>query len=218
MPSCPHPTPFGPPVRSAWATAPPSPSSPPRAAASALGPEPAQRDASLYGQPRRRRRLRRRTRSRRGGGARPAALAQGPRDRHPRGRPPGGGDLRAACFPGAPVVSWKGSLGHTLGSCGLVELAVALDGRCAPAGPRDGRQRRRPASPTRSPPNLLPRALTTEWCSPATPSAAPTRRCCSPMIERHIHSVRDRGSRPRGARRDPRAAARRSFRRAPRAA
>ncbi len=29
-------------------------------------------------------------------------------------------------FPGAPVVSWKGSLGHTLGSCGLVELAVAL--------------------------------------------------------------------------------------------
>lgn len=29
-------------------------------------------------------------------------------------------------FPGAPIVGWKGSLGHTLGSCGLVELAVAL--------------------------------------------------------------------------------------------
>jgi hypothetical protein len=29
-------------------------------------------------------------------------------------------------FPGAPLVSWKGSLGHTLGSCGLVELALAL--------------------------------------------------------------------------------------------
>ena len=29
-------------------------------------------------------------------------------------------------FPGAPLVSWKGSLGHTLGSCGLVELAVTL--------------------------------------------------------------------------------------------
>jgi len=29
-------------------------------------------------------------------------------------------------FPGAPIVSWKGSLGHTLGSCGLVELAIAL--------------------------------------------------------------------------------------------
>jgi 3-oxoacyl-(acyl-carrier-protein) synthase len=29
-------------------------------------------------------------------------------------------------FPGAPLVSWKGSLGHTLGSCGLVELAAAL--------------------------------------------------------------------------------------------
>ena len=28
-------------------------------------------------------------------------------------------------FPGCPLVSWKGSLGHTLGSCGLVELAVA---------------------------------------------------------------------------------------------
>jgi 3-oxoacyl-(acyl-carrier-protein) synthase len=31
----------------------------------------------------------------------------------------------ARAFPGAPLVGWKGSLGHTLGSCGLVELAVA---------------------------------------------------------------------------------------------
>ncbi len=31
----------------------------------------------------------------------------------------------AAAFPGAPLVAWKGSLGHTLGSCGLVELALA---------------------------------------------------------------------------------------------
>jgi hypothetical protein len=30
-------------------------------------------------------------------------------------------------FPGSPIVSWKGSLGHTLGSCGLVELAVAVE-------------------------------------------------------------------------------------------
>lgn len=29
-------------------------------------------------------------------------------------------------FPGAPLVAWKGALGHTLGSCGLVELAVAI--------------------------------------------------------------------------------------------
>jgi hypothetical protein len=29
-------------------------------------------------------------------------------------------------FPQTPIVSWKGSLGHTLGSCGLVELALAL--------------------------------------------------------------------------------------------
>ena len=29
-------------------------------------------------------------------------------------------------LPGAPLVSWKGSLGHTLGSCGLVELAIAI--------------------------------------------------------------------------------------------
>jgi hypothetical protein len=28
-------------------------------------------------------------------------------------------------FPDAPLVGWKGSLGHTLGSCGLVELALA---------------------------------------------------------------------------------------------
>lgn len=30
-------------------------------------------------------------------------------------------------FPGAPLVSWKGSLGHTLGSCGAVELAIAAE-------------------------------------------------------------------------------------------
>ncbi len=29
-------------------------------------------------------------------------------------------------FPGSPLVSWKGGLGHTLGSCALVELALAL--------------------------------------------------------------------------------------------
>jgi 3-oxoacyl-(acyl-carrier-protein) synthase len=33
----------------------------------------------------------------------------------------------AFAFPGAPLVGWKGSLGHTLGSCGLVELAVAIE-------------------------------------------------------------------------------------------
>jgi 3-oxoacyl-(acyl-carrier-protein) synthase len=32
----------------------------------------------------------------------------------------------ARLFPGTPLVSWKGSLGHTLGSCGLIELAIAL--------------------------------------------------------------------------------------------
>lgn len=34
----------------------------------------------------------------------------------------------AACsraFPSSPLVGWKGALGHTLGSCGLVELAIA---------------------------------------------------------------------------------------------
>ncbi len=30
-------------------------------------------------------------------------------------------------FPSAPLVSWKGSLGHTLGSCGIVELALAAE-------------------------------------------------------------------------------------------
>lgn len=32
----------------------------------------------------------------------------------------------ARALPAAPLVAWKGSLGHTLGSCGLVELALAL--------------------------------------------------------------------------------------------
>ena len=33
----------------------------------------------------------------------------------------------AALFPDAPLVGWKGGLGHTLGSCGLVELALAVE-------------------------------------------------------------------------------------------
>lgn len=41
------------------------------------------------------------------------------------------GRLEAEAFarevPDAPLVSWKGSLGHTLGSCGLVELAIAIE-------------------------------------------------------------------------------------------
>jgi len=42
-------------------------------------------------------------------------------------------DTLAQLFPDAPLVSWKGSLGHTLGSCGLVELALAVESL------RDGR-------------------------------------------------------------------------------
>lgn len=30
-------------------------------------------------------------------------------------------------LPEAPLVSWKGSIGHTLGSCGLVEAAIAVE-------------------------------------------------------------------------------------------
>lgn len=32
-----------------------------------------------------------------------------------------------AVLPESPLVAWKGSLGHTLGSCGIVELAIALE-------------------------------------------------------------------------------------------
>jgi 3-oxoacyl-(acyl-carrier-protein) synthase len=35
-------------------------------------------------------------------------------------------EVVARQWPGAPLTGWKGSLGHTLGSCGLVELALAL--------------------------------------------------------------------------------------------
>jgi hypothetical protein len=35
-------------------------------------------------------------------------------------------EVLARQFPGAPLTGWKGSLGHTLGSCGLVELAITL--------------------------------------------------------------------------------------------
>jgi hypothetical protein len=43
-------------------------------------------------------------------------------------------EVIARQFPGAPLVGWKGSLGHTLGSCGLVELAIALAALRDPAG------------------------------------------------------------------------------------
>jgi len=35
-------------------------------------------------------------------------------------------EVFAYAFPESPLVSWKGSLGHTLGSCGLVEMAIVL--------------------------------------------------------------------------------------------
>jgi 3-oxoacyl-(acyl-carrier-protein) synthase len=41
----------------------------------------------------------------------------------------------AAAFPNVSLVAWKGSLGHTLGSCGLVELALGCESirtGCAP--------------------------------------------------------------------------------------
>ncbi len=41
-------------------------------------------------------------------------------------------EVLARQFPSAPLVAWKGSLGHTLGSCGLVELAIALAALRAP--------------------------------------------------------------------------------------
>ncbi len=41
------------------------------------------------------------------------------------------GRLEAESFcevlPESPLVAWKGSIGHTLGSCGVVELAIALE-------------------------------------------------------------------------------------------
>ena len=33
----------------------------------------------------------------------------------------------SSLFPDSPIVGWKGALGHTLGSCGLVELALAVE-------------------------------------------------------------------------------------------
>ena len=39
-------------------------------------------------------------------------------------------EVLARQFPAAPLTGWKGSLGHTLGSCGLVELAITLAALC----------------------------------------------------------------------------------------
>lgn len=62
------------------------------------------------------------------------AVAQGGRRLWLKGHGTGtleAGQLESAAlarsFPEAPLVGWKGSLGHTLGSCGLVELAIAME-------------------------------------------------------------------------------------------
>lgn len=49
------------------------------------------------------------------------------------------GALEARCvearLPGAPLMSWKGSIGHTLGSCAVVELAIAMEAMRAGRAP-----------------------------------------------------------------------------------
>jgi 3-oxoacyl-[acyl-carrier-protein] synthase I len=54
----------------------------------------------------------------------------------------------AAAFPGAPVAGWKGGLGHTLGSCGLVELAVAIESVRSGSAPGVTGGAGRPMGPT----------------------------------------------------------------------
>jgi hypothetical protein len=60
----------------------------------------------------------------------------------------------AAAFPAAPLTGWKGALGHTLGSCGLVELAIAA------AAMRKGGARLAPASIGATPPTFIPQVAT----------------------------------------------------------
>jgi len=36
-------------------------------------------------------------------------------------------EAAARHFPGSPLLSWKGSIGHTLGSCAVVELCIAIE-------------------------------------------------------------------------------------------
>jgi hypothetical protein len=60
----------------------------------------------------------------------------------------------AAAFPGAPLTGWKGALGHTLGSCGLVELSIAA------AAMRTGGARLAPATIGTSAPVFIPQVAT----------------------------------------------------------
>jgi hypothetical protein len=86
----------------------------------------------------------------------------------------------ARLFPGAPLVSWKGSLGHTLGSCGLVELAVAIAARKAGSIP---------GTVASSPPGFADTVAFTPFCSRAMPLAERMPLSFSLMIERFLHAV-----------------------------
>ena len=91
------------------------------------GPEPLQRNAPLHLKPGRRLGLRPlpgavSPRRRAGAGCGSRATEPAPSTPAASRSPP-----RAGPSPGSPLVGWKGSLGHTLGSCGLVELAIAIE-------------------------------------------------------------------------------------------
>ena len=126
----------------------------------------------------------------------PVAAAAGGRRLWVKGHGTGtleAGRLEAAAvarfFPDAPLVSWKGSLGHTLGSCGVVELAVAA--AAMRLGQIPGRwAARRPAFPGTSPPSRFPPPPATASSWPPTPSAAPTPPASSAVIERHFQILR----------------------------
>jgi hypothetical protein len=61
-------------------------------------------------------------------------------------------------FPGAPLVSWKGGLGHTLGSCALVELVLAA---------RAQERGRIPGTVGTSGPTFTPEVATAPFVPPA---------------------------------------------------
>ena len=127
----------------------------------------------------------------------PARVGEGPRDGHARGRTPGGRGVRAPLSRGAPRRVERQPRPHAR------QLRPCRTGgrprrRCAPAGSRERWAACAPASPNRSHSSRSRARASPGPCWPQTHSAAPMRRCSSPMIERFIHALNVELLRPGG--------------------
>ncbi len=208
---CPRRTRTGRSGRSAWATARRSrwsrrPAAGQRGRLPAGGAGGLQRDVPFHRQPPGRRRHG--ANSARGCGRPPAAGRCGSRATARAPSRPAGW-RRATWRNVSPTRRWwagRARSGHTLGSCGLVELARGRREHAAADARRGRSARRGPCfSPQVATRGVRRVGLRAAWCSTLLPSAGRTTPVCSAMIRRYVPARRRGGAVRRRVARRPRA-------------